>query len=325
MLAPKEGLALINGTQCMTAAGAAAWLEAARLVRTADVAAAQTLEALRGSVQPFRAEVHEARGHPGQIRTAENLRRLLAGSEIVPSHADCGKVQDPYSLRCVPQVHGAVRDALAFCGEVLERELNAATDNPLVFEGGDVISAGNFHGQPVAQALDFLKLALTTLANISERRIENLVNPQLSGLPAFLAPDPGLDSGLMIPQVVAASLASENKTLAHPASADSIPTSANQEDHVSMGVTAARQALAVAKNTAAVLAIELVCGAQALSLDRSLRAGRGVEAAYAKLRSLIPPLEHDRFLAPDLAAATTLVRSGALLTAVESTTGPLSP
>lgn len=323
-LSAKEGLALINGTQCMTAVGVRTWQEASILVRTADIAAAFSLEALRGSIQPFRPEVHEARGQEGQLRTASNLRLLLEDSEILPSHADCEKVQDPYSLRCVPQVHGAVRDALSFVEDVLAREVNAATDNPLVFADGSIISAGNFHGQPVAQALDFLGIAIATLANISERRIENMVNPDLSGLPPFLAPNPGLDSGLMIPQVVAASLASENKSLAHPASVDTIPTSANREDHVSMGVTAARQARDIARNTARVLGIELLCAAQGLSFDRALRAGRGVEAAYAAVREVVPPLEQDRFLAPDLEAAEGLVRSGVLLRAVEREVGPLA-
>jgi histidine ammonia-lyase len=220
-------------------------------------------------------------------------------------------------------VHGAVRDALRFCREVLEIEVNAATDNPLVLDDGRIVSAGNFHGQPVSQALDFLGIALATLANISERRIENMVNPDLSGLPAFLAPHPGLESGFMIPQVVAASLVSENKSLAHPASVDSIPTSANREDHVSMGVTAARHCRAIARNTAKVLGIELICGAQGLSFDRKLRAGQGVEAAYAAVRERVPPLTGDRYLAPDLLAAEELVVSGRMVEAAEAAVGPL--
>ncbi|HHI79438.1 MAG TPA: histidine ammonia-lyase [Planctomycetes bacterium] len=310
VLQAKEGLGLINGTQCMTAIGVMAWLEAERLADTADIACAMSLEALRGSIQPFRAEVHDARGQLGQQETARHLRRLLEGSEILPSHADCHKVQDAYSLRCVPQVHGAVRDCLRFVRGVLEAEINAATDNPLVFASGEVISAGNFHGQPVGQAMDFLGISLSTLGNISERRIEQMVNPALSGLPAFLAPEPGIQSGLMIPQVVAASLASENKVLAHPSSVDTIPTSANQEDHVSMGTTAARHARDIARNTARILGIELICGAQGLEFDRSLRAGKGVEAAYACLRERVPPLEGDRFLAPDLEEAFQLVLQG---------------
>ncbi|MEZ5987534.1 MAG: histidine ammonia-lyase [Planctomycetota bacterium] len=323
VLSAKEGLALINGTQCMTALGVQVQLLAEDLVRTADVATAMSIEALRGSRAPFAAAVHEARGQQGQQATARNLLRLLEDSEIVESHRDCDKVQDPYSLRCSPQVHGAARDAIAYGRGVLEREVNAATDNPLVFPDGEVVSAGNFHGQPVSQALDFLGIALATLANISERRIENLVNPDLSGMPAFLAPDPGLESGFMIPQVVAASLASENKSLAHPASVDTIPTSANREDHVSMGVTAARHARDIAANTAKVLGIELLCGAQGLDFDRSLRAGAGVEPAYARIREDVPRLVHDRFLAPDLARAERLVASGAVLAAVEAVVGPL--
>ncbi len=310
VLQAKEGLGLINGTQCMTAIGVRTWLEGMGLLDAADIACAMSLEALRGSVQPFQAKVHDARGQLGQQECARHLRRLLEGSEIIPSHQDCHKVQDPYSLRCVPQVHGAVRDCLRFVRGVLEAEINAATDNPLVFAEGEVISAGNFHGQPVAQAMDFLGIALSTLGNISERRIEQMVNPALSGLPAFLAPNPGIESGLMIPQVVAASLASENKVLAHPSSVDTIPTSANQEDHVSMGTTAARHARDIARNIARILGIELICGAQGLEFDRSLKAGRGVEAAYRCLRQEIPPLRRDRFLAPDLEKAFQLILQG---------------
>ncbi len=318
-LSAKEGLALINGTQCMTALGVSTLLQAERIVKTADVACALSLEALKGSTAPFQPCVHEARGQEGQIRTAQNLLRLLADSQIVESHVDCDRVQDPYSLRCVPQVHGAVRDAIAYVRRVLGFEINAATDNPLVFPNGDVISAGNFHGQPVSQAMDFLGIALSTLANISERRIENMVNPALSRMPAFLAPNPGLESGFMIPQVVAASLASENKVLSHPSSVDTIPTSANQEDHVSMGVTAARHARDIAHNTAKVLGIELLCGAQGLSFSRESKAGKGVELAYARIREDIPPLTQDRYLAPDLLRAEQLVTSGAILSAIEPT------
>ena len=321
-LTAKEGLALINGTQCMTALGIATWLHARVLAKTADIAASMSLEALRGSVRPFLSDVHEARGQTGQLACARNMVRLLEASEILPSHVDCDKVQDPYSLRCVPQIHGATRDALTFVGGVLEREANAATDNPLIF-GDDIVSAGNFHGQPVSQALDFLGIGVATLANVSERRIENMVNPDLSGLPAFLAPDPGLHSGFMIPQVVAASLVSENKSLAHPASVDSIPTSANREDHVSMGVTAARHARDITSNVAKVLGIEVICGAQGLEFDRSLSAGRGPEAAYASVRSRVPALEEDRFLAPDMREGEELVTSGSILNAVESEIGPL--
>lgn len=328
-LSAKEGLALINGTQCMTAIGVDTYLAARVLMRSADIATAMSVEALRGSSRPFDPAVHEARGQVGQLATARNLLRLLEGSEILPSHKDCEKVQDPYSLRCAPQVHGATRDALDYVGQVLTREINAATDNPLIFcdaqkpGGGDVISAGNFHGQPVSQALDFLGIAVATLANISERRIENMVNPDLSGLPAFLAPDPGINSGFMIPQVVAASLASENKSLAHPASVDTIPTSANREDHVSMGVTAARHARDIVANVTKVLGIEVICAAQGLEFDRSLRAGKGPEAAYGVVRSRVPALENDRYLAPDMLAGEEMIRSAAVLDAVEAEVGAL--
>ena len=319
----KEGLALINGTQCMTAIAVATWLHAVTLIKTADIACAMSVEALLGSEEPFRSDVQEVRGQAGQIRTASNLRKLLADSEIIRSHVDCEKVQDPYSLRCAPQVHGAVRDAIVFVGDVLVCEVNAATDNPLVFAPDRVISAGNFHGQPVAQAMDFLGISLASIANISERRIENMVNPDLSALPAFLAHDPGLESGLMIPQVVAASLASENKSLAHPASVDTIPTSANREDHVSMGVTAARHARDIAGNTAKVLGIELICAAQGIDYHASNRPGRGVAPAHAAVRERIQPLTSDRYLAPDLREAEKLVSSAKVVDAVEAVIGPL--
>lgn len=322
-LAEKEGLALINGTQIMTAVGCLVVDAAVRLCRVADIACAMTVDALRGSERPFDPRVHELRPHEGQMATAENLRALLQDSEVMQSHRDCGKVQDAYSLRCAPQVHGAAKDGVRYGLDVLVTEANSVTDNPLVFRG-DVISAGNFHGQPVSQALDFVKIAVTTLANISERRIEQLVNPDISGLPPFLAKHPGLESGFMIPQVVAASLASENKTLAHPASVDTIPTSANREDHVSMGVTAARHADRVAANTAKVLGIELLCAAQGLDLGTKLKPGVGVAAAYRALRRRVAGLDGDRFLAPDLAEAERVVVEGALVAAVERKVGPLA-
>jgi histidine ammonia-lyase len=323
-LREKEGLALINGTQIMTAIGCLALHRALLLAKAADVACAMTVEALRGSEKPFQARVHELRAHPGQQATAANLRALLAQSRIVPSHAGCAKVQDAYSLRCAPQVHGAAKDGIRHALDVLVTEANAVTDNPLVFPDGDVISGGNFHGQPVSQAMDFLAIAVSTLANISERRIEQMVNPDISGLPPFLARNPGLESGFMIPQVVAASLASENKSLAHPASVDTIPTSANREDHVSMGVTAARHAERIVQNTARVLGIELLCAAQGLDLGEPLRPGRGVAAAYAALRKHVAGLEGDRFLAPDLATAARLVLDGTLVAAAERRAGVLA-
>lgn len=322
-LCEKEGLALINGTQIMTAIGCLVVAQALQLCRTADIACAMTVEALRGSDKPFDARVHNVRPHEGQQATATNLRTLLKGSKIMPSHRGCEKVQDAYSLRCSPQVHGAAKDGVRYGLEVMVIEANSVTDNPLVFPGA-VISAGNFHGQPVSQAMDFVKIAVSTLANISERRIEQMVNPDISGLPAFLAKNPGLESGFMIPQVVAASLASENKTLAHPASVDTIPTSANREDHVSMGVTAARFAQMVVSNTAKVLGIEIMCGAQGLDLGEKLKPGAGVQAAYKSLRKQVAPLEGDRFLAPDLAAAEQVIVDGSLVAAVQKVVGPLA-
>jgi histidine ammonia-lyase len=323
VLQEKEGLALINGTQIMTAIGLLAVHRSRLLNKTADIACAMTLEALRGSAVPFAAKVHELRPHSGQGHTAENLRALLVDSEILPSHADCEKVQDAYSMRCAPQVHGAAKEAVAYAAGVLCTEANSVTDNPLVFPDGDVISAGNFHGQPVSQAMDFLAIGVSTLANISERRIENLVNPDISGLPPFLAERPGLESGFMIPQVVAASLASENKVLAHPSSVDTIPTSANREDHVSMGVTAARHAAVVVENTSRVLGIEILCAAQGLDLGESLRPGRGVKAAYDVVRDQVPALHGDRYLAPDLVKAEHMVITGELADRVEGVTGEL--
>ena len=323
-LREKEGLALINGTQIMTAIGCLVVYEALLLAKTADVACAMTVEALRGTEKAFDPRIHTIRPHTGQIATAENLRTLLRGSKVMPSHKHCAKVQDAYSLRCAPQVHGASKDGIRYALDVLVTEANSVTDNPLVFPGGDVVSGGNFHGQPVSQAMDFLAIAVATLANISERRIEQMVNPDISGLPPFLAKNPGLESGFMIPQVVAASLCSENKTLAHPSSVDTIPTSANREDHVSMGTTAARHAAMVCSNTGKVLGIEVLCAAQGLDLGEPLRPGAGVHAAYQALRKQVPMLDGDRFLAPDLATAERLVRGGVLLAAAEKKVGVLA-
>ncbi len=322
-LAEKEGLALINGTQIMTAIGLLALHSGVLAAKSADICCALTVEALRGSERPFQARVHEIRAHQGQLATATNLRALLADSAVMASHRHCSKVQDAYSLRCAPQVHGASKDALRFALTVLLTEANSVTDNPLVFPGGDVVSGGNFHGQPVSQALDFAGIGLSTLANISERRIEQLVNPDISGLPPFLARNPGLESGFMIPQVVAASLASENKSLAHPASVDTIPTSANREDHVSMGVTAARHCERIVSNTAKVLGIELLCACQGLDLGEPLVPGRGARAAYEAVRQRITALDGDRYLAPDLAQAEELVLDGSIVAAVETALGEL--
>ncbi|MFI5402766.1 MAG: histidine ammonia-lyase [Planctomycetota bacterium] len=320
-LAPKEGLALINGTSVATAVLARVLVEAQDLVRLADVAAATSIEALLGTDKPFDARVQALRPHPGQIATASNIRKLLRGSRILPSHRHSDhKVQDPYSLRCVPQVHGAARDGLAFAKSVVERELNAVTDNPILFVAdGDVVSAGNFHGQHVALAADTAAAALAELGAVSERRIEQMVNPDLSNLPAFLADEPGLNSGFMMAQTTAAALVSENKTLAHPASVDSIPTSANQEDHVSMAMWAARKCRMILENVRNVLAIEFLAGAQALDFQK-LAPGRGVEAARAALRREIPHLARDRYLAKDIERAATLLRDGTLLASTKDLT-----
>ncbi|MCA8944390.1 MAG: histidine ammonia-lyase [Planctomycetes bacterium] len=324
VLAAKEGLALINGTQIMTAGGLVTLHRALQCSKAADIACAMTIEALRASVRPMLPAVHEVRPHPTQQQTAANIRALLADSEILQSHVGCSKVQDAYSMRCAPQVHGASKRAIEHARDVLLIEASSVTDNPLVFADGDVVSAGNFHGQPVSQALDFLAIGTATLANISERRTENLVNPDISGLPAFLAAEPGLESGFMIAQVTAAALASENKTLAHPASVDTVPTSANREDHVSMGVTAARHAAKVVSNTVSVLSVELCAAARGLDLGESLRPGRGVEAAYRAIRAVVPPHDGDRELHVDLAAAGRTIRDGDLVAAVESAIGPLA-
>ena len=322
--AAREGLALVNGTEVMAAIGSGVALRARVLSRSADAIASLTIEALFGSQRPFDARLAELKGLPGHARTAANVRRCLEGSSVAEAHSDCDRVQDPYSMRCVPQVHGAFKDALAHVGDTLAAEMNSVTDNPVLFpDTGDVISAGQFHGQPISMALDYLTLALATLGNISERRIEQLVNPDLSRLPGFLAAEPGLHSGLMMAQVAAASLASENKSLSHPASVDSIPTSANQEDHVSMGVTAARKARFVCSNVESILAIELLCAAQAREFHGDLAAGVGAQAAYRTLRSRVAPLDRDRFLHDDIEAARDLIVSGALLAAVEPETGPL--
>lgn len=320
VLQAKEGLALVNGTQAMLALGALALLDAEEAAEAADVAGAMTIEGLLGSHRPFLPAVHAARPHPGQAVVAAHVRRLVAGSAINASHqAECDKVQDPYSLRCLPQVHGAVRDALGFVRQVLERELNAATDNPLLFpDEEEVISAGNFHGQPLSQALDFLAISVQHLATISERRIEQLVNPTLSHLPPFLARNSGLNSGFMIAQVTAAALVVENRILCHPASVDTIPSSAGREDHVSMGMTAALKARQVVDQVRTVLAIELLCATQALDFRRPLRAGAGVEAAWSAVRARVAPLEEDRELHVDILAARRLIDSGELLSAVRA-------
>ena len=343
-LGAKEGLAILNGTQLMSALGALLAADAARLFATASVAAAMSVEALLGTDIAFAAAYQAVRPHPGQVAVAAELRWLLRGSTLQRSHhASAHKVQDPYSLRCVPQVHGAVRDALGHLGRVLAIEMNAATDNPLIFPdggvadvgaratgNGHVISGGNFHGEPVALALDFAKLALAELGSISERRTALLLDPQLNGgLPAFLGSDTGLEAGFMLLQYTAAALASENKSLAHPASVDSIPTSANQEDHVSMGPIAGRQARVVAEHVERILAIELLCGARALDLRLAAvpnaAPGEGVAAAHVLIRAVVRPWDADREPGPDLEAVTRLVRDGSLAALAPPPAAPAEP
>ncbi len=311
VLEAKEGIALINGTQFMTALGTLFLLEAERLAKLSDVAGALTLEALGGTDQAFHPLLHRARPHPGQLESAQYLGALLQGSTRI-QHSTYPRIQDAYSLRCMPQVHGAVRGALAHLRTVLTIEVNSATDNPLLFpEEGEILSGGNFHGEPLALALDYAAMAVAELASISERRIERLVNPHLSGLPAFLTDRGGLQSGYMLAQYTAAALASENKVLCHPASVDSIPTSANQEDHVSMGAHAARKAGMVLRNSQQVIAIELLSAAQAVDLGAGAL-GIGTSAAYAAVREIAPRLEEDRVIAHDFEMALELVKGGVL-------------
>ena len=325
-LAAKEGLSLINGTQFMAAIGSLALVRARRLATSADIACALSLEALQGSRASFRAEIHELRPHPGQTASAANIARLLEGSAIIEAHRWCDKVQDAYSLRCAPQVHGASRDLLAYAERTLQIEVNAATDNPLVFtDAGELISNGNFHGQPVAFALDAAAMAIAELANISERRVERLTNPSLSdGLPAFLTHDGGLNSGFMIPQYVSASLVSENKVLCHPASVDSIPTSAGQEDHVSMGNASALTCWQVLANSERALAIELLAAAQGVEFLAPLEPGAGARAAHDLVRAHSATVLEDRSLAQDIEAVAELIRNGVLVSAVEHAVGELA-
>jgi histidine ammonia-lyase len=343
-LEAKEAISLINGTQAMLAIGTLSLLAAQTLVDTADVLGALTLDALRGTTVAMDERIHRARPHSGQLHSASNVRRLLEGSEIRQSHIDCNRVQDAYSLRCIPQVHGAVRDTLTFCHQVFDVEMNSAVDNPLVFpslhaqrepmrpskvpamddrrgkttankqaDSGQVLSGGNFHGEPVAFALDYLAIALTALAGISERRIERMVNPALNeGLPPFLASGAGLNSGFMMPQVTAAALASENKVLAHPASADSITTSGNKEDYVSMGMTAALKLERVVANTTHVLAIEAATGAQAIDFLAPLKTSPRLQKVHSTIRTISPPLERDRVLADEFSKLARAISDGKL-------------
>jgi histidine ammonia-lyase len=320
VLESKETISLINGTQGMLAVGTLSLLAAETLVDSADVIGGLTCDALKGTDAAFDERIHKARPHTGQMKSAANLRRMLEGSQIRESHRECGRVQDAYSLRCIPQVHGAVRDTLAHCRNVFEIEANSAVDNPLVFltgSEGDVISGGNFHGEPLAFALDFLAIALSALAGISERRIERLVNPALSeGLPPFLAPGAGLNSGFMMPQVTAAALVSENKVLAHPASVDSITTSGNKEDYVSMGMTAAIKLRRIVENARNVLAIEAMAVAQALDFLAPLKTSKRGQAAHAAIRSVSAAMDKDRVMYPDFVRLSQLLASGRIAEAL---------
>jgi histidine ammonia-lyase len=310
-LRAKEGLALVNGTQAMQSLGLLALRQAEILVDTADVAGALSLDALRGSPVAFDERLQRARPHAGQMTTARNLLRLNRGSAIRRSHLNCARVQDAYSLRCMPQVHGTARDALAYARGVFETEMNSVTDNPLVFApAGEVLSGGNFHGQPLATALDLIAIVMTQLGGISERRIDRMVNPLTSDLPAFLAGSPGLESGLMLAQVTAAALASENKILAHPASVDSIPTSGNKEDYVSMGMAAALKLRPVLNNVAAILAIELLAASRAIDLLRPLTTGTLAQKARNLVGKVSPAAAHDRALAPEIETLARKVREG---------------
>ena len=326
LLAPKakEGLALINGTQIMTAVGLLALLRAERLCKVADIIGACTLDALKGSLRAFDPDIQRVRPFPGQLTVSKNFQKLGQNSEIVESHKLCSKIQDAYSLRCIPQVHGAVRDALAFVRRTLEIEVNSATDNPLIFaDQGKILSCGNFHGEPVAFALDLLGMVVAELGGISERRIEKLINPSLSGLPAFLTSEGGLHSGLMMVQVSAAALASENKILAHPASVDSIPTSADKEDHVSMGSIAARKGRDIVRNVEHILAMELLCAVQGLEFLLPLQPGKGIKEAYRVVREKVPPIRGDRRFSEDIKKIHLLIESGRLLRRVEKEVGRL--
>jgi histidine ammonia-lyase len=322
-LEAKEGLALVNGTQAMLALGLLALRRCDLLADTADVAGALSLEALKGTPTAFDSRLQNLRPHRGQIQVAAHLRAMLTASQIRASHLDCPRVQDAYSLRCMPQVHGAVRDALDYARVTFGIELNSVTDNPLVFaDREEIVSGGNFHGQPLGLVLDHLAIALTELASISERRVERLINPEYGDLPPFLTPDPGLNSGFMLAQVTAAALASENKVLSHPASVDSIPTSGNQEDHVSMGMGSALKLRQVLTNTEHILGIELLCAAQGIDFHRPLRPGTGTRRAMEIIRKRVPPLKQDRVLAPDIETMRELVASGLLSTVLSTVISP---
>lgn len=322
-LGAKEGLALINGTCAMLGVSSLAVYDAGIIIKTADISGALTLDALEGIISPYDLRIQELRPHSGQIDVAANFRKILAGSKLTVSQSSM-RVQDAYTLRCMPQIHGASRMAYDYVRSVIETEINSVTDNPLIFpDNGDVLSGGNFHGQPVAIAMDTLGIAMAEYANVAERRIERLLNPQLSGLPGFLTPVEGINDGFMIPQYVAAALVSENKVLAHPASVDSIPTSANQEDHVSMGTIAARKAAVIISHVQSVLGIELMCSCQAADFKDINKLAPGTRAAYDMVRREVPYMDKDRIFKPDQDTIAAMVRSGRILAAVEKVTGPL--
>ncbi len=321
-LQPKEGLALINGTQIMSSLGCLAVDDAEKLLKHAQIAGAMSLEALRGTSKAYDARIHAIRPHPGQMRCASNMRQLIQSSEIVASHKNCEKVQDAYTLRCIPQVYGAVMDTIKYVKGVFSIEINSATDNPLIFDDPEeAISGGNFHGEPLAFALDFLGIAMAEIGNISERTADRLVNPHVSGLPPFLAEDSGLNSGYMIAQYTAAALVSENKILAHPASVDSIPTSAGQEDHVSMGPIAGRHAVDIIHNVEQIIAIEMLAAAQGIDFQKELKPGAGTYAAWQEIRKHIPHLSEDRVMYPDMEKMLGLIKEGNILLAVEDAVG----
>lgn len=326
-LKAKEGLSLLNGTEGMLAFGVLGLHRAQRIAGAADVACALSVEALLASERPFQTRVHEVRPHPGQAASAENVRRLLAGSAIVASHKQdfVHAVQDAYSLRCAPQVHGAARDVLDYADAVFRRELGSVTDNPIVFpEAAEIVSGGNFHGQPLAFALDFLAVAVTELSSISERRTDRMLDPgHSSGLPAFLSPEPGLHSGYMLAQYTAAALVAENRVLSHPASVESIPTSGSQEDHVSMGWGAGRKLWEVLDNASRVIAVELLCAAQGVEYRTPLEPGSGTAAVLAAIRRLVPRLDDDRVLSGEIETVAALVEDGSLLRAAEAEIGAL--
>lgn len=325
-LKAKDGLALINGTAVMAALGSLALYESKRIVKIADIAACLTLEAVRGTKRAFDPDIALLKPQPGQVHVANNLTTILKEeSEIARSHEDCGKVQDPYSLRCVPQVHGAVRQTLKHAEDVLSVEINAVTDNPLIFvEKDKVVSGGNFHGEAVAMCMDYLAIGMSEIANISERRVEKMMNPTFSDLPAFLVKESGLNSGLMIAHVTMAALASENKYLCHPASVDSIPTSTDKEDHVSMGVTSGRKLLEVIRNVKNCLAVEFLCNTQGVDLLRPLKTTEALEEVYKVVRQHVEPIIEDRVFSKDIDNITKLISNFEILKAVEDKLGELS-